>query len=295
LQAALRQVTDSQCLLGKRDIKRLVAGMKSLPAVPTIYSQLIALLNDPEADAEAVGGLLSRDGSMTANILKLANSAFFGLRRKVTNVTDAVAFLGIDTIKSLVLSLKLFDQFPGDVAERLGLADLSRRSNLTAVVARDIARCERAPSAVAEECFLGGLLHDIGRLVLAANFTADYFEVQRLEHEEHCGISEAEKRVFGATHADVGGYLLGLWGLPANVVEAIAGHLDPAVSSARGFTALVAVHVADVLVAETESAADAPSLAIVNESWLHSLGLFDRMPLWRQSAHHILLSNQSDE
>jgi hypothetical protein len=160
-----------------------------------------------------VGQLVERDVGMTAKILQIVNSAFFGLPRRVVNAQDAVALLGYDTLKALVLSSGIFSQFDARRMRCLNLDALWRHSTQAGVFARTIAVSEKLPRAAQDEAFTAGMLHDIGKLVLAQNFPEEYAEVLAEAQAGKRPPAEIEQARFGASHAELGAYLLGLWGI----------------------------------------------------------------------------------
>jgi HD-like signal output (HDOD) protein len=245
--------------------------------------EIVEKLNQPEMDLEEVGRIIAQDVGMTAQVLKLVNSAFFGLRRQLANASEAVTYLGGETMKSLVLSIHAFSQFESADLGEFSLDKLRSHSTEVAAAAKAIALAEGAEVKVVDEAFVAGMLHDIGKLVLLSNFGKQYREVFRLEQEKQVDASAAEERVFGANHADIGGYLLGLWGLPVPVVEAIALHHSPRSSPQKTFTPLTAVHVADALVhgAEANGAAVPPDR--LDAQYLAELGLTGRIDAWRKA------------
>jgi HD-like signal output (HDOD) protein len=150
--------------------------------------------------------------------------------------------------------------------------------------AQRIGRAENAGYKLVSECFVGGMLHDTGKLVLASRFPAQYAQAVEQSQQKKIRLWQAEQEVFGATHADVGGYVLGLWGLPVPVVEAVALHHSPTKSFAVGFTPLTAVHVANALVQEKRRTAEGISSLQVDSMYLTELGLLGRLPRWRNTV-----------
>jgi HD-like signal output (HDOD) protein len=218
---------------------------------------------------------------MTATILKLVNSAFFGLRRAVTCPDEAAAYLGIDLLKApdvggqRVLPVRLG---PGS---RVSVDGLWHHSMAVAVAARRIAQWEGVPMSVANESFTAGVLHDAGQLILVSSFPDEYAQVPRLIQSNGHSEREAERLVFGASHVEVGGYLFGLWGLPEPVVTAIALHDRPGLSPERRFGPLTTVHVANALVREASAITAVVTPPPVDEAYLREIGLLDRLPAWR--------------
>jgi HD-like signal output (HDOD) protein len=205
------------------------------------------------------------------------NSAFFGLGRKISSPAEAAAYLGADVLKSLILSANVFAQFQPSSIRGFSADALWQHSLHTASAAKVIAKTEHASHALIDESFSAGMLHDTGKLILAANFPRQYGEV--LEKMEAAQLSpcDAEREVFGCSHAEIGGYLLGLWGLPVPVVEAIALHHSPTSSPSHAFTALTATCAANALVHGAEATAEL-------EPYLTTLGLNERLPIWKDAV-----------
>ena len=214
-------------------VRDLIGGIKSLPAMPELYQEIVALAERESTSVEDLGRVVERDPGMTANLLKLVNSAYFGLRQRVTLPAEAVAFLGVDTLKSLALVHGVFRQVPGFPAGFDG-AHLWQHSLEVAALARAIARAEDPGSGAESAAFTGGLLHDVGLSILASALPEEYLRIQAILREEPVEVAEAEARVLGVHHAEVGAHLLGLWGLPAPVVEAVARHHYPPEPAAAG-------------------------------------------------------------
>jgi HD-like signal output (HDOD) protein len=153
----------------------------------------------------------------------------------------------------------------------------------TAAAAKVIAIAENVERKIADEAFIAGMLHDTGKLVLGLNFVEQCNEVVRLARENKQEIWMIELEVFGATHADVGGYLLGLWGLPVPVVEAIALHHNPGKTTHKIFSPLTAVHAANILTHESRRSDNGTSAGQIDAKYLDELGLSDRLETWRMA------------
>lgn len=263
-------------------LEELMAKITRLPSIPSLYFELVDLMRNPDADIDDIGRVIARDMTMTAAVLKMANSAFFGLQRVVTNTTEATMYLGIATLRSLVLSVQIFSQFESKAMGAFSVEELWSHSLEVASAARSIARAQRASKDLFEEAFVTGVLHDIGKLVLASNFAADYDRVLALMVEKQIGDCSAEKEVFGVTHAEVGGRLLRLWGLPFSMVEAVELHHEPGRTKNKTFAALTAIHAANVLVHEKHQKEGVPTVACDRE-YLEGLGMAERLDAWRDA------------
>jgi len=272
--------------LENEQVKALVSQMSRLPSLPNIYLQVVDELQSAEASLARVGEIIARDVGMSAQVLKLVNSAFFGLRRRVANAGDAVTYLGIDTIKALVLSLHTFSQFENTDLGGVSMVALRNHSLLAAGCAKHIMRVEAADAKLVDEAFIGGLLHDTGKLVLAANFSAQYARVMRLAHDGGLTVTAAEHGIFGCTHADVGGYLLGLWGLPVPVVECVSYHHHPNRTLENAFSPLTAVHAANVLTYALDKEAVPGKRPEFDRDYLARVGKADRVEAWQEECRN---------
>jgi HD-like signal output (HDOD) protein len=275
-------------LLGNERLKQLTTRIKNLPILPALQSQLTAELRKDSPSIEQVGEIISRDIGMTAKILQLVNSAFFGLAQPVSNATEAALYLGLNTIRSLALSVGVFSQYDQKNCKSFSLDALAQHSWMTGVLARHVAKLERKDGKVLEQCFLAGLLHDIGQLVLAFGLNEEYSEVITKSVSENIPVWQMEQELLGATHADVGAYLLALWGLPNPIIEAVALHHQPAKCAEPAFSPAVAVHVADVFAHEfsgTNTEGPAPHLDM---PYLTTLGFADQIETWRSGCQEVL-------
>lgn len=278
LRATVTRAMALESKLKNERLQQLVGRMEHLPSVPSLYSEIVDRMHDPETTLDDIGAIIAKDIGMTANILKLVNSAFFGLRRQVANPAEAVAYLGLDTIKSLVLSTHAFSKFETLKVEGFSLTQLWDHSMQTAAAAKRLVQVELNDRKLMDEAFVSGLLHDAGKTALAFNFPDQYGKI--LERAKSGGVDflQVECETFGASHADVGGYLLGLWGLPTPVVEAIALHHQPMLTATDNFTPLTAVHVANAII--NAGTAREPE---VDTGYLERLNLADRLNGWRET------------
>ena len=282
LRTAIGRAFALRELLANDELKRLVTRVKSLPTLPALYQQLTDELNNEHASMENIGEIISRDIGMTAKILQLVNSSFFGLSQPINSPSEAVMYLGLSTVRSLVLSLQVFSQLKNPPVKGLSLDSLASHCWETAVLARRVARVQANDAKLMEQSFLAGLLHDVGRIILASGLPEQYAKVWASAGQQGVALWQAEKAEFGATHADVGAYLLALWGLPNLVVEAVALQHCPSLCVAKEFTPLTAIHVANAF-AHEKKGVSSDSVA-VDMNYLAKLGLAGRIPQWRTAC-----------
>jgi putative nucleotidyltransferase with HDIG domain len=217
-----------------------VIARKSLPTIPPVLTGIIALIDDDRAGAKKLVELIERDQALTARLLRLANSAFFGQARKVSTIPRAVLLLGFSTVRNLALGVKVWDTL-GTGVSRKELEALWTHAVQVAAAARVLARQQRQVNP--DEAFTTGLLHDVGQLVLALRFKELYWETaQKATSTEHrVGL---EQSTLGVDHAEVGSWLLEAWNLPAIMVEAVRRHHDTEAKTGLAGTIQVASRLA---------------------------------------------------
>lgn len=234
-------------VFGNERVRSILSDVDALPSLPEVYQALEAELRREAPSLEYVGDLIEQDMGLTASLLKLVNSSFFGLRRHVASPHQAVVLLGTETVKSLMLIIELVKNFVVKKSVGFSTELLWQHSTHVGHLARCIASQVRPEKELVDHAFIGGLLHDVGKLVLLTRFEDEYNVVLKIVREGGGSINQAEQSVFGATHAEMGAYLLALWGLPASVVEAVAHHHAPKIVAGGGFTPETAVHMANVI------------------------------------------------
>ena len=270
-------------LLTNESIKHVIAGIGTLPSIPSLYTKVMEELKAPDPSISRIAEVVSMDVGMTAKLLQLVNSAFFGLPQHVSNLVQAVSLLGLDTIKTLVLSIHIFAQFDPERLFMLDITQIWQHSLMIGLFAKAIARAENQSQVQVDDALTAGLLHDAGKLVLAANFSKEYADIVKLAEDEGLTVGEAEARMLnGTTHAEIGAYLMGLWGLPHSIVEAIALHHRPHPDIMRSFNVAVAVHIANLL--EHDMGTACPESALVSS----------RLPAWRVACTSIVESEGRD-
>lgn len=265
------------------EIRKLTPRLQRLPSLPSTYFEVLKQVESPRSSVQNIGEVISRDPAVTARLLQVVNSAAFALHQKVTDATDAVGLLGVEMVKSLILCLQVFSQ--NDDAKKAGISfdQIWDHSLQVAKMAREITLMEARDARLANEAFTAGLLHDVGRIVLASNLPADYATVVADARQNKKPLLQAEFEKFGATHAHVGAYLLGLWGMPAQVVEAAALHHTPSHSFTPEFSLLTAVHAADVFAHENETRDDGIPKPTLDETHLKMLKIEDKPDIWRRT------------
>jgi HD-like signal output (HDOD) protein/ActR/RegA family two-component response regulator len=289
--AALRAAIDRTCnlkaVLSDPSLCRAVGSMRELPAMPSSYLDLTKALADTDVSLDQVTRIVEKDVAVAAKLLQLVNSAFFGLSREVTSVRMAVNYLGVDVLKSLVLASGVFRSFE-DAGMVQGFSP--EQFQIHAYLTAKIAEVLPTPTHLKDTTSLAALLHDVGKLVLAARMPAHFTRVLGIARQQGRPLYEAEQELMGVTHAEIGAYLLGLWGLPWPVVEAVAHHHVPTPVPGQGLDVLAAVYIANVLALESsapDSAGDGLVAPTLDPVYIDSLGLADQVPAWRAQTKEI--------
>ncbi len=278
LQHTVAHALQLRDLVQNVEVRNLVAGIQTLPSLPRIYRKITTLLQTQDFSLMDVGQLIATDPPMTAKLLQLANSAFFGIGRRITDPVHATTLLGLDAIKNLVLASGAFSQFETEKVPWDGtmLEALWERSLRVGRLARRIAEVEGMDNTVLEDCLVAGLLHEIGTLVVLAELPGKWRQISDAMHDPDVDIDTVEQEVLG-THRDIiGAFLLGLWGLPDTVVAAVACNKSPRELEQRVFSPLTAVHVAHALTSSPQGAVDS--------LYLEQLGLIRRLAIWKTLA-----------
>jgi len=267
-------------VLADGTLRSLVSRLNRIPSAPQHYRDLLTQIRNSDKSLRELGAIVAQDVGMTAKILQIVNSAFFGLPRHIADPAHAVCLLGLEVLQALAVTIHVFSELPAARVENLGIEDLWQHSTETGAIAKRIAADEGCDREVCDHALVAGLLHDTGKLILASKQTERYRAALRLSRTRPMPLAQAEHAIFGTTHAEVGAYLLGLWGLPDQVVEAVAFHHRPADCGALAVTALTAVHIANALQsAGGRRTQDRPPDSLDRE-YLRQLGLAERWPAW---------------
>jgi HD-like signal output (HDOD) protein/CheY-like chemotaxis protein len=193
------------------EMVEMICALERLPSVPKAYCDIVEATAKPDCDVRNIAEAISQDAASGAKVLQLANSAFFGLRGEVCSILDAVGFLGVETVRYLVLMVGVCEQFRSTRFSPGFVDHVWTHSVHTANLARVIAEAEHTSLALAEQAFVGGLMHDVGKLVFAENLSKSYKEALDFARLHGQPAWQVERQMLKATHADIGGYLLDYW------------------------------------------------------------------------------------
>jgi len=283
LRGAVEDALTLRQLVRRPSVRRVIGQLGALPPLPPLVADLRRAISDPDSDARDVANVARRDPALVAKLLQLANSAYFCPGRRgdsaVMRLEEAIVLLGFSLVQSLALAMGVFAQYESRKNRvPFSVALLQRHSFATGEIASRLLPGQPA----AEEAFVAGLLHDVGRLVIASSFPESFSRIWAVARRRQVSATIVEEEEYGATHQEVGAYLFGIWGLPASVVRAVGNHHQPALADGRTFGVSSAVHVADWLAHGLLSAAnDAPPRAELDRAHLEAAGVAGKLDTWR--------------
>lgn len=251
LKAKIQRTYLLQGFMRDQRLKGIISGIDNLPTLPKIYMDLEKALSSEKSSMREIANIISHDITITAKILQLVNSAFFGLPTTISNISQAVQYLGINIIKSLVIYIKVFSLVDEAPEQRQFYHNIWEHSYKVANAAKAIAIEENFDKSEVEEAFLSGLLHDIGKIIMTK---LDNYPTKVINHAKSNNISfsDAELDLLDTSHAEAGAYLLGIWGLPDRIVESVAFHHFPSLITDMKFDTLAALHIANSIVGKSE-------------------------------------------
>jgi HD-like signal output (HDOD) protein len=255
-----------------------IASLRTLPSFRALYLEIIKEIESQTASVQGIASVVAKDPGITAKILQVANSAAIGLPDRVSDPVEAVQQLGMITVCSLVLSAQVYSNFAPGRLNSFSADTLWTHLMKCGDLARTILRRDHAEFADTEDAFTAGMLHDMGKLMLADGLPEEFAKAMALAETEKISLVEAEMETLGATHAGLAAYLLGLWGLPAAIVEAVAFHHSPEKSDLKKCSALTAVHVANALTTDE---------ANLDLDYLAEIGVANRLDDWRDTAKEL--------
>lgn len=279
LKAAIGKALLLRTMLSSDRLASLAGNIGLLPSPPQAFQEILTCLQQPDVTVADAARIIGRDVAMTANILKLVNSAFFGTKQRIARVDRAVAYLGLDTIGALVLGHSIFNQHEVSRTRGAGIGHLWQHSLQTAAAASAITLCEQHSSTMAEEAFLAGLLHDVGKLVFAMRSFNPLGDADNTQAAEEIEMH----------HAELGAYLLGLWGFPTSIVEAVAFHHTPSRSPDQGLGLAGIVHLANSF-SNGQEVVGTVCPDKLEPGYLERRGLSERLPAWGAAIEALRLN-----
>jgi putative nucleotidyltransferase with HDIG domain len=284
LEQVIQRCIQLHELLHEEHLRAAVGGIRQLPAIPQVYTRLNTVLSREDTTVADVAEVVASDSGVAAKVLQVVNSAFFRLPRRITRIDHAISHLGFTAIRNLTLSAEIFSRWPSRGLPR-GLDPEELQAHTEAIAAAAYALAGRLPWA--DDALLAGLLHDIGYWILLHQCPKEMCQVLDMARAEGIPLHEGEIQVLGTSHAEIGAYLLGLWGFPYPIVEAVAFHHNPLSVQQSEFDVLAALAVAHKICdsAALPALGGVPDPALgVDAEYLSSLGApFD----WSEAERRI--------
>lgn len=238
--------------------RELITGAIDLPSLPEVVMRAMELVNDPESSAIDIGRVLSEDSAMTARLLKIVNSPFYGFPSRIETVSRAITVIGTLDLLDLILATSVVKMFSGVPNDLVSMDTFWKHSLYSGVVARLLAARSKQPNV--EHFFVAGLLHDLGSLVIYRKMPELAREALLRARFNGRVLREAEQEIMGFDHAMVGAELMRMWKLPNSLVEAIEFHHNPSQAHNHPLVASV-VHIADVIASSVRSGGGASEAA----------------------------------
>lgn len=274
-----------------REFHKQIASIGSLPTPPATYRALVQEFQRREVSIDRIVGIMAHDLGLTAKILQIVNSAFFGLAAEVKGLKHAITLLGLDLVRALALASGVFNRFEVESMGYLSPDWLADHGTAVGQSAKRIARDLELPDHLCDSALLAGLLHDTGKLINLALFRDKLREAGKLAIRSGRPLHEAERELSGVDHSRVGAHLLALWGLPCPIVEAAAFHHDPLQAGTPTPSVLTAVHIADALAWEELLEGGRPPRPAgggLDTLYLAALGIeAERLEAWRSAVRPV--------
>jgi putative nucleotidyltransferase with HDIG domain len=266
-------------------LRNIITSIKTLPSVPLLYNRLVRELDSENASSQAIGDIISQDAAMTSKILQLVNSAFFGLPDNVSSPQRAVSLLGFNTIKALVLGIHIFAQYQGQSNRLISIEKMWKHSLAVSNLGYKIARQIGLKPNEQEDTRIAGVLHDTGKLLF---FNIPGFFQKVVPGKNGIMTIESEYQVLKTSHEEMGAYLLGMWGLPNVILEAVAFHHQPARVVSSKPEIITALHVANGLVTMCDRELEPDYAVYLDIPYLEKMGLTKNLDQWTSDAKVLL-------
>jgi putative nucleotidyltransferase with HDIG domain len=270
LSKEIQRVFELEQRLNDPDLQSMISEVGALPSPSQSVVQLNDLLGRDDATITDICEVIESNAAMTAKLLQVVNSAYFSLRSHVADVHEAVSYLGFDAVRNLCVAMEIIKTFEESPKIVQSIVDeIHERSIAVAHVAREL--CPNR--ARASEAYVAALLHDVGLMVLATRLPEKFLELRVQTMHTNLSLTEVEMEIFGAHHADIGASLLDLWGLPFEIIEAVARHHDSFDVPANRLDALHALAIADAVVSSQEAGEEAWESDALDSEYLRKLGV----------------------
>ena len=278
LKSAIDNSISLRKILSGEALKKRLSEVANLPTLSKTYNKLLGALQSESCSVKSIAEIACEDLGIITKLLRLANSALYGRAAGVTSPVEAISLLGLDTVRAVVLMAGTFDQLKCKALGGLSLETINTHSLTVGLAARRIAKALNLDGNMVEESLMSGLLHDIGKLVGLKFFRKELSEALFYASSLSISLFEAERLVSQFNHAEVGAYLLYLWGLPDNVVESTALHHNPMSAPSPTLNVLTAVHIANAFVNRSLQSDENQFPAELDMEYLNEVGVAEQVP-----------------
>lgn len=273
LVSVLQDSLKLRSILQDDNLRSRMTAIGALPSPPELHTKIMAELDDDNSSAKKIAELISQDVSISARILATANSAFFGLKRRVDDVGQAINALGIDLVESLVFAAGVYEGFDASAVNGYSINSIHDRGVAVGAKARLLAHVFGMNNILSNDAMLAGTLHNVGKLVMLSYFRDEFQQAIDLSKKDSIPLYEAQQKIVGATDCAIGAYLLSLWGLHDSIIQAVAWHYTPSIATAPAMTPLTAVHLAYALDHDERKRVIKNQGTAIDLSYLSTLGL----------------------
>jgi putative nucleotidyltransferase with HDIG domain len=281
LKGQISKSLSMRLVLNDDNLHARIARIDKLPVLPSIYDQLVREMQSESASMQKIAALIRQDVAISARVLQMINSAYFGVSRHVDSVMQAVTLLGFDTVKSLVLTAGVFSQFKDSGLQGFLVDEIYNHSLAVGTNAQHYANAFGLSRGHSEEALTAGTLHDIGKLILVTNFESEVRQIISVMQESKLPLHEAERQVLGINHCEMGAHLLSLWGLSDHILEAVAFHDAPRGSADQAPNVLAAVHIANAFDHDQRMPDRDPRFTTADTDYLNQIGLGNQLKYLR--------------
>lgn len=284
LKETICQVLSIQECMCNNKLCELIGDINQLPSLPKVYRELQREMSKESSNAHTIASIFSKDPSLSAKLLQVINSPYFGIQRKISNLDEAICIIGTRRLSYIVLNDFVHSTFKVENTQFLGHLDyLAKDSLRTAELARQISLKERQSEDRPDQAYLGGLLHNLGLLIFMSKLPDQFAKLVETVNQSDDAVDEIERRIIGFTHSEAGAYILGLWKIPPRIIESILYQYHPMKTNYDGMNALTAVHVATAL----HNPPVAPKFSRLftlqlDLEYLERVGKLERLPVWEQ-------------
>ncbi len=281
LQSLIHRAFQLNDRLRSKEAAKVLSNISSLPVMSDTYKEVIDALNSPDCSPRKVGKMIARDIGMSAKILQLVNSAFYGSGSKIADPVHAVVYLGLKTVEALVLTSGIFSKLPERRIREFSVDALQEHCVRVGSLAKAICKSLQMSQDQMDMASMAGILHDAGKIVMISKFPREWTEAISLSRQRQQPLYAMERQLLEVTHAELGGGLLDLWGLPNTIIEAATYHHEYPDNLEEGFSVIAAVRIANMIDHELCCGLADGFVPPLKIELLENLGVADKLALWK--------------